>query len=73
MDDRRWPYLEVTLVPAVLGQGVPEVLVTPHGLEHVRRCLRLPWRLAEGKEGRWKITNEARVKGRREEEGGRKE
>lgn len=40
-------YLEVALVPAVLGQSVPQLLVAPHCLQHVGRCLGLAARLAE--------------------------
>lgn len=34
-------YLEVAFVPAILGQGVPEILVAPHRLQHVGRRLGL--------------------------------
>lgn len=33
-------YLEVALVPAVLGQGVPQLLIAPDRLQHVGRRLR---------------------------------
>lgn len=33
-------YLEVALVPAVLGQSIPQLLITPDRLQHVGRCLR---------------------------------
>lgn len=43
----RLDYLEVALVPAVLGQRVPQLLVAPHRLQHVGRRLGLAARLAE--------------------------
>lgn len=43
----------MALVPAVLGERVPEVLVAPHRLQHVGRGLGLARRLAveEGEVG----------------------
>lgn len=40
------PYLEVALVPAILGQGVPQLFVTPNCLQHVWRRLCFARRLA---------------------------
>lgn len=56
-------YLEVTLVPAVLGQSVPQLLITPDRLQHVGRRLRFASRLAEGAtKGRKYTKNEQQLK-----------
>lgn len=41
LQDFRLVYLEVALVPAILGQSVPQLLVAPHCLQHVGCCLGL--------------------------------
>lgn len=41
------PYLEVAFVPPVLGQRVPQLLITPHCLQHMGSCLRFTCWLAE--------------------------
>lgn len=48
----------MALVPAVLGQSVPQLLVAPDRLQHVRRRLGLAGRLAEkGPQNSDKVTD----------------
>lgn len=54
----RCAYLEVALVPAVLSQSVPQLLVAPDRLQHVGRRLGLAGRLAEkGPQNSDKVTH----------------